>query len=722
MIRTQMGNKITDTHRAKLAYVYIRQSTPGQLVHHRESTARQYELVERAVALGWPAPRVQIIDEDLAKSGAHAEQRLGFQHLLAELSLGRVGLVLSLEAARLARNSADWYRLLDLCSIFGALIADAEVVYDPGQYHDRLLLGLAGMMSEAELHHMHVRLHAGQRHKAERGALALPLPAGLERLRSGEVVLHPDEEVQARLRLVFDTFDRLGSARAVAQYLHRHDLTLPTRPHHGPPPLPIVWVAAHTNGILNMLQNPAYAGAYVWGKSTTAPTRRKPGVSHSGIVRLPHDQWQVCLHNLYPAYIPWEQFLATQQRLRANQYRYRDAQPGAPRLGHALLQGIALCGRCGARLWVRYRGTRGERPGYVCNANALAVGEPRCQEVHAADVDPMVARLILQALEPDKLALAVEAFAHLTRERAGLDHQWQLRLERARFDAERAKRQYDAVEPENRLVARNLERHWEATLRAVEAVERDYGQWQGQHDTGLSGADRQAILDLGQNLPALWYAETTTPVDRKRLVRLVVRDVIMDRSRAPEQVWLQINWQTGATTQQWVQRRLTRYGERGNVETLRQRLQGFKATGMKDQVIATRLSEEGYTTSHGGPLTAGAVWYLRKRWGITSARQERQQGSRWEWQDGSYTLAGVAEVIGVHVRTVHTWIKRGMMVPTQAYPGGPLKIVLSAEQIGTLRAYVERVRRPRRIAKDAGEAQSSGDCAMASGRNAKRAL
>jgi len=558
MIRTHTGTKITDTHRANLAYVSIRQSTPGQLVHHRESTTRQYELVERAVALGWPAARVHVIDEDLAKSGAYAAQRVGFQHLLAELSLGRVGLVLSLEAARLARNSADWARLLELCSIFGAIIADAEFVYDPRQYHDRLLLGLAGIMSEAELPHLHLRLHEAQRHKAERGALALPLPAGLERLRSGEVVLHPDEEVHARLRLVFDTFDRLGSARAVAQSLRRHALTLPTRPHQGPPPWPIVWVGAKTNGVLNMLQNPAYTGAYVWGKSTTDPARRTPGVAHSGVVRLPREQWQVCLPHTYPAYITWEQFMTTQQRLRANQYRYQDGQPGAARMGQALLQGIALCGRCGTRMWMRYRGAQGKRPGYVCNANAIELGEPRCQEVSAADVDPAVEALILQALEPDKVALAVDAFEQLAREASGLDRQWQLRCERARFEAERAKRQYDTVEPENRLVARNLEKHWEVKLRAVEAVERDYAQWQRQHDTTLSGADRQAILDLGQNLPAVWYAETTTPTDRKRIVRLMVRDVILDRSRTPEQVWLQINWQTGATTQQWVPRHLTR--------------------------------------------------------------------------------------------------------------------------------------------------------------------
>jgi len=345
---------------------------------------------------------------------------------------------------------------------------------------------------------------------------------------------------------------------------------------------------------------------------------------------------------------------------------------------------------------VRYRGARGKRPGYVCNTNAIELGEPRCQEVNATDVDPLVERLVLQALEPDKLALAVEAFAHLTRERAGLDHQWQLRLERARFEAERAKRQYDAVEPENRLVARNLERHWEAKLRAGEAVERDYAQWQGQQTTVLSTTDRQEILALGQNLPALWHAATTTPADRKRIIRLVVRDVILDRTRAPEQVWLQLNWQTGAMTQHWVPRHVTRYGERTNVAQLRERLQALKATGMQDQAIAVRLSTAGFSTGTGGPFTRGIVWSLRKRWGIGAVRPARTQGVQRQWPDGSYPLAGVADRIGVHIRTVHTWIARGMLVPSQAYKGGPLKIGLTEERIEALRDYVARVRRPRR--------------------------
>ena len=699
----EVGAKLTDAQRAKLAYVYIRQSTLTQVRCNTESTARQYELVERAMALGWPAARIQVIDEDLAKSGARSDLRLGFQHLLAEISLGRVGLVLSLEATRLARNCADWYRLLELCSIFGAALADGERVYDPRLYHDRLLLGLAGMMSEAELHHLQMRLHAGQRHKAERGELNLPLPAGLERLRSGEVILHPDEEIQARLRLVFAKFEQVGSARAVARYLHQQNLALPTRPQQGPSPWPIVWVPAKTNGVLNILQNPAYAGAYVYGKTTVDPSRRQAGAASSGVIRRSPDQWPICLRDTYPAYIPWEQFTATQQRLRANQYRYRDAQPGAPRTGQALLQGIAFCGRCGARLWVRYRGAAGGQPSYVCNETARELGEPRCQEIHAADVDPVIEQLILQALEPDKLALALDAFEHLEDEAKVLEQQWRRRLERARFEAERAHRQYDTVEPDNRLVARNLERHWETKLRAVEALERDYEQWRRQHPPTLSMTDRQEILALGQNLPALWTAETTTPADHKRIVRLIIREVIIDQTRTQEKVWVQLNWQTGAITQHWVTRSVNRYRDVANLDALRGRLQALKAAGMPDEAIAVQLNAEGYHASHGGPLTHTSIGYLRHRWGIESARQERKAAPAWCWRDGSYTLRGAAEVLEVHPRTVHTWIDRGLVETQQAYSGGPLKIILSEARIQELRAYVAQVRRPRRHARSAGD-------------------
>ena len=298
---------------------------------------------------------------------------------------------------------------------------------------------------------------------------------------------------------------------------------------------------------------------------------------------------------------------------------------------------------------MRYRGTAGGQPNYVCNERAREVGEPRCQEIHATDVDPAIAQLILQALEPDKLALALDAFAHLEDEAAALEQQWRLRLERARFEAERAHRQYDTVEPDNRLVARNLERHWETKLRAVEALERDYAQWRRQHPPTLSATDRQEILALGQNLPTLWTAATTTNADRKRIVRLVIREVILDQTRAKEKVWLQLNWQTGAITQHWVTRSVTRYQDLSNLDALRQRLQALKAAGMPDDAITTQLNAEGYRASHGGPLTRISIWYLRRRWGIESARQERKAAPARCWRDGSYTLRGAAEVLGVHL-------------------------------------------------------------------------
>ncbi len=685
-------SKITNDHLAKVAYVYVRQSTTIQLLRHTESTIRQYELVNRANALGWPAAHVKVIDDDLAKSGAHADLRAGFQQLLAQISLGQVGLVLSLEAARLARNCSDWYRMLELCSIFGTLIADYEVVYDPRLYHDRLLLGLAGMMSEAELHHIRMRMTEGQRHKAERGELRLPLPAGLERLRTGEVVLHPDEEIQARVRLVFNKFRELGSAASVVRYLREHNLKLPARHRRGAEPYDISWVEAKTNGVLNILQNPTYTGAYTWGKSTSDPARRVSDVPHSGIIQLPVDQWKVIRRDVYPAYLSWEEYEINQQRLRANQYRYKEGQQGAPRTGQALLQGIALCGQCGARMWVRYRGARQGLAGYVCNERARELSEPRCQEVSSGDVDSAVERLILKALEPDKIKLALAAYEQLEGESAGLEKQWRLRVERARYEAQRAQRQYDAVEPENRLVARNLEQHWEAKLRAAEQIEREYELWYKQHHVVLTVKDRQEILALGEDLPKIWHAETTTSADRKKIVRLMVRDIILDRKREVGQIWMKINWQTGASTEHWVKRQVCRYRELPEAKQLEERLRELKKSGLRDVEIVMKLGAEGYRASNGGELTKQSIHHLREIWGIESARQERKRTQAQQWEDGTYTLEGAAATLGIHVRTVHVWIKRGMIETKEACKKVALKIVLTEARIAELKEYLGRVR------------------------------
>ena len=463
--------RITNAHRAKLAYVYVRQSSPGQVRHHQESTELQYRLVERATLFGWPGERVHVIDDDLGKSGASSRDRHGFQTLIAEVGLGKAGLVLSLDASRLARNNRDWHQLLELCSLFGVLIADGERLYDPAAYHDRLLLGLSGIMSEAELHQIKIRLHQGERQKAARGELRLPLPAGLVHNRDGSVTFNPDEEVQERLRLVFAKFRELRSAKAVMRYLRGSNLLLPVRPLLGSAPHDVVWRAADSACVVQILKNPAYAGAYVYGRRRPDPLRRQPGSERIGTVAVAPEDWSICLKDAHPAYVDWDEFMANRRQLVDNLNRYDTGRPGVPRKGNALLQGIVSCGRCARRMCLRYSGPKGDYPVYVCVADRSAEGRPKCQEARALAVDAEVERLILEALTPDRIALAVAALGAIEAESRTMERQWTLKRERARYDAERARRQYDAVEPENRLVARSLERVWEERLRRADQIE-----------------------------------------------------------------------------------------------------------------------------------------------------------------------------------------------------------------------------------------------------------
>lgn len=685
---------ITTTHRAKLAYVYVRQSSLGQVTRHGESTDLQYHLVDRAVTLGWPRERVVTIDEDLGKSGASADQRLGFQRLIAEIGLAHVGLVLSLDASRLARNNSDWYQLLELCSVFGTLIADTERVYDPHTYHDRLLLGLSGMMSEAELHQLRQRLQAGEWNKAARGELCLPLPVGLVRLPGGEVSLHPDDEVQARIRLVFDRFRALGTAKAVVRSLREANLPLPARPLRGPAPHPLLWQPARASMVLGILKNPAYAGAYVYGRHTYDPTRRQPGRPSTGIIHRPIEQWPILLQDRYPAYISWDTFLANQAQLASNQSCYVKEARGVPRKGQALLQGIAICGRCGAHMGLHYSGPAGDFPVYKCVAAQREEGAARCQEVRALGLDAEIERLVLEALVPDKLALALAALEQLEQEDAALRHQWALRLERARYEAERARRQYDAVEPENRLVARSLERQWEEALRRLEHMEQAAQAQHRQQQGVVTAENRRAILDLGEDLPALWHAPSTTAADRKQLLRLIVKEVILDQTRARGKVWFQMNWQTGAITQHWLVRHVHAYPEHAELEVLQDRVRALNAEQKLDAEIAAILNAEGFRTARGGPFTSNIVWIVRKQWDIPTVNPASNPE---RWPDSAYSIHSAAAAIGVFPGTIYQWLYHGLLHGEQIAKGLPWKIYLTDEQIIALRDYVTRVRRlPRR--------------------------
>ena len=687
--------RVTTAHRAKLAYIYVRQSSAGQVRHHQESTELQYRLVDRAIWLGWPRERVQVIDDDLGKSGSSAEDRHGFQRLIAEVGLGKAGLVLSLDASRLARNNRDWHQLLELCSLFGVLIADGERLYDPGAYHDRLLLGLSGIMSEAELHQLRMRLHQGERQKAARGELRLPLPAGLAYGPGGTVMLNPDEEVQARLRLVFAKFRELKSAKAVMRYLRRGGLALPVRPLVGPAPHELVWRSANSPRVLSILKNPAYAGVYVYGRRRPDSGRRRAGGRKCGTVTVPPEDWAICLHDAHPCYVGWEEFMANRKQLANNVSHYEAKRPGVPRKGCALLQGLVVCGRCGRHMGLRYSGPSGDYPVYCCTADQTIEGRPRCQEVRALQVDAEVERLMLAALAPDRIALAVAALGEMEEEARLLERQWSLRRERARYEAERARRQYDAVEPENRLVARSLERGWEEKLRRVEQFEQDYRRWRDEQPVSLSEADRAKILALATDLPQLWRATTTTAAERKQIVRLLVKEVVLDQRRERGQVWVRIVWQTGAVTEHRLRRQVRAYAEYADLERLEQRVRDLNSAGNMDHEIATILNSEGLATARGLPFSGEVVHLLRKRWEITTVKINGNGFNPARWPDGSYSVQGAAVALGIAGQTVFKWMQRGRLTGRQLAKGQPWQITLSGRGRGELHARVRHTSRSR---------------------------
>jgi DNA invertase Pin-like site-specific DNA recombinase len=637
------------------------------------------------------------IDDDLGKSGADRAERRGFQKLMAEIGLGNAGLVVSLDASRLARNNRDWHQLLELCSVFAVLIADGERLYDPRAYHDRLLLGLSGIMSEAELHQIRMRLHQGERQKAARGELRLPLPAGLAYDRTGAIILNPDEEVQARLYLVFAKFRELQSARAVMRFLRTNGLPLPVRPLLGPFPHEVIWREADSARVRDILHNPAYAGAYVYGRRQRDPIRSRLG-SMRGTVKVAIADWAVCLKAAHPGYIGWEEFMANQRRLADNVNRYEAGHSGVPRKGSALLQGIAICGRCGRHMSLRYTGPNGDYPVYCCRADRDQRASVLCQEVRALPVDELIERVILEALAPDQIAIALAAMGELEEEDRHLERQWTLRRERARYEAERARRQYDAVEPENRLVARSLERAWEDKLRAVEAIEQAYARWRSEGPLVISAADRAQLQRLSENLPRIWYAATTSAADRKRILRLVMRDVVLDGKRYQGQVWLRIAWQTGATSEHRVQRRVHTYRDYIDIERLRKRIAELNAAGKMDKEIAAILNREGFVAARVCAFKGENVWLLRTRWAIPTVKINGVAPNPARWPDDTFSVQGAAAALGITAQTVFKYLERGLLSGRQLTKGQPWQIELADEQINRLRAHVRRTRRSKKEA------------------------
>ena len=506
------SDKIRREHRERLAIVYVRQSTVQQIERHQESTRLQYALVDRAFALGWARENIVVIDDDLGRSGASAEGRLGFQRLVAQVGLDKVGLVVGIEMSRLARSCRDWHQLLEICALFDTLIADADGVYDPASHNDRLLLGLKGTMSEAELHILKARMLEGRRAKAERGELGKAVPMGYVRRPSGEVAFDPDEQAQATIRMVFELFERWRTIGKVLSHCARHDIRLPVRVLGGPNKGELEWRRPSRASLQNLFTNPIYAGVYVYGLRTVDRRRQKPGRPSTGR-RPPHlDNASVVLRDRVPAYITWEQYQRTLAQLQEN----RAGWVGAPRAGTALLAGLLICGRCGLRMRAYYS-NNGSAARYQCCEMKSSHAEQPCQSLKAAPLDRLLGEVVLEALQPAALEASLAVAADLDAERATLERHWQQRRERARYEGDRARRQYVAVEPENRLVARTLEKTWEDALAEQGRLETDYERFVQDAPAGPSPAELAAIRRVAQDLPAVWEAGTTTQDGRRQL-------------------------------------------------------------------------------------------------------------------------------------------------------------------------------------------------------------
>lgn len=647
--------KVRDCHLDRKAIVYIRQSSPQQVLEHKESTARQYALADLAVALGWPRDRVEVVDADQGRSAQTVEGRLGFQHILAELGLNHVGIILGLEASRLARSDPDWAPMVRLCGLFGALLCDYDGLYDPGDFNDRLLLGLKGIMSEAELHFLRLRMHEGRRNKARRGELFNHAMIGYIRVPGAGLALDPDEQAQSVVRLVFEQFDHQGSLHGLLRYLVHHGVRLPVRPHFGPNRGNLEWHRPNRETLGNLLHHPVYAGYYRQGHRSTDPRRKVPGRPGTGRTIHPPQECEVLLEGRCPAYITKERFWANQERLAAN--RARSEAAGAVRQGPSLLGGLLVCGRCGQRMMVSYSG-RTSYLRYSCSRAAIEYAAPLCQGLAGRALDDLVATQVLAALQPAALELSLAAADDLQQERERLHQNWQQRLERARYEAERTRRQYDAVEPENRLVARALERRWEETLKEQRQVEEEYERFCHNQPTGLSEAEREQIRALAGDVPALWQAATTTSADRQRIVRLLVEEVVATVRGDSERVDVMLRWAGGQATRHEVTRPVQRYEQLADHEKLIKRIDELRVEGLTLAEVAERLNQEGFRPPKRSKIFKGSMIgsLLWKR-----GRGERRQGCAESdlLEEHEWLLSDLARELGMPPETLHRWVRVG---------------------------------------------------------------
>jgi DNA invertase Pin-like site-specific DNA recombinase len=669
--------KIADAHRAKLAGVYVRQSSPQQVVENRESLARQYALADHARALGWPPERVHVIDEDLGISGRTADIRLGFQRLLAEVTMDHVGLVLGLEMSRLSRSCRDWHHLLEVCGIFGALLTDQDGIHDRSDPKDRLLLGLKGQISELELHTIRSRLERGRLNKARRGELVINAPIGYVKTPTGGLALDPDDQVRAGVRLIFDKFDELGTANAVTRYLRQNHIRLGIRPHDGPNRGNLEWRPALVSTVYRILTHPGYAGTYAYGRTPIEPKRRRrngqPGIRHA-----PMAEWAVTLHDRLPAYITWEEYLCNTERLRQN--RTTATTRGTARQGIVLLSGLVFCGRCGRRKGVLYSAT--SRPRYECVTH-LQPGEARtCPGICAVVLDAAVGEQVLRALTPAGIELSLTAAGDIERERARLDAHWREELERAGYEARLAERSYRAVDPDNRLVARTLEQRWEDALRREQEAREAYDRFRLESPRRLTPEELDHIRAWAADIPSLWNAADTPAADRKEIARALIERVTVTMPGDAENVVVRIQWIGGTSTEHALRRPISRYERLTDFPRMRRLVEAAVAAGQSAAQIAECLYREGFRPPSGRAdrFTPGRARDLVYRLGLSPRRRPAESLAVDEWW-----IRDLVDELGVGYNRFQEWARKGYVHARRVGSRKHLVIWADAEEQDRLR-------------------------------------
>ena len=684
-----MNPKIQNHHQAKPAYVYLRQSTVAQVRHHTESTERQYALKGKAAELGWPEAKIRILDADLGVSGAQIVGREDFKILVADVSMGKVGAVFALEASRLARSCTDWHRLLELCSLTGTLIIDEDGCYDPADFNDQLLLGLKGTMSQAELHFLRARLQGGKLNKAKKGELRRPLPVGLCYDDEGQTVFDADEEVRGAVGLLFDAFRQTGSAYAVVHRFAEDGTKFPKRAYGGVWDGKLIWGRLCHSRVLGVLRNPAYAGTYVHGRYRYVREISPDGTIRCRTTALPMASWQVIIQNHHPGYISWRTFLDNQTMLERNRTNGEDTLLSGPaREGLALLQGLLLCGSCGRRLSVRYKGNGGIYPVYECTwlkREGLACRS--CMHLRCDLLDTPVGERVLEVLKPAQIEIALKALEELERQDQAVDRQWQMRVQRAEYEAQLRQRRYEEVDPSNRLVAATLEQRWNQALENLEELRQEYAQRQSSEALAVTPQQRARARRLAHDLPRLWKASTTKAKDRKRILRLLIKDITVEKLPHPKQIVAHVRWQGGASED--IPLRLPpracdqfRYPKEV-VEEVRD-----LAKNLPDDEIVATLNRQGRLSAKGKPFTVSMIRWIRLRHKIPAPQLNRPE---------ELTVKDTATKFGVSSNVVYYWIERGMIDGRKLNNGSPWWITIDRQKEHELRRWVGNSARIRKI-------------------------